>query len=138
MLRSIIGQLTQHCTQLTPSLEALLAMRADGKSTVAIPELLRILQQMVQEFSQVFVVIEALDGCFDDHTHTELMLVLKTMAQWQLQGLHILMTSRSQDQIKTSLTMFVNEEAMLCLDYAELSTSGKDKFDKRYLTLVEI
>lgn len=135
MLRSVIGQLTQHCTQLTPGLETLLTIRGTGQSTVAISELLDVLQQMVHESSEVFLIIEALDECFDRDTQTELMLVLKTMAQWHLPGLHLLMTSRNQDQVKKPLTTFLGEEAMLCLDYEQLPKSGKDEVDKALLDL---
>ena len=96
------------------------------------PELLSVLREMIQEFTNVFVIVEGLDEGIYQDTIAELMLLLDTMAQWKPPRLHLLMSSRNVDQIRDILTTFLSEDAMLCLDYEKLSKSGKDNFDKAY------
>ncbi|KAF2023238.1 hypothetical protein EK21DRAFT_81382 [Setomelanomma holmii] len=55
------------------------------------------------QFRHVFVVLDALDEC--SH-RVELMDVLETVAGWELQNLHLLMTSRRERDIESSLAGF--------------------------------
>jgi hypothetical protein len=66
----------------------------------------------MQEFARVYVVLNALDECTK---RAELMDVLKTMDEWRLQNLHLLMTSRKERDIENSLEGYVKEEDTVCL-----------------------
>jgi len=66
----------------------------------------------MQDFTQVYVVLDALDECTQ---RLELMDVLKTVARWQLNNLHLLMTSRKERDIESSLENYVEEEDTVCL-----------------------
>jgi hypothetical protein len=54
------------------------------------------------------------------------MLVLKIMAEWQLPGLHLLMTSRDETTVRNALKGFTSKEDTLCVDYQELPDRRKD------------
>jgi hypothetical protein len=41
--------------------------------------------------------------------------MLKTVARWQLNNLHLLITSRKERDIKSSLESYVAEEGAVCL-----------------------
>jgi hypothetical protein len=66
----------------------------------------------VQDFTQVYVVLDALDECTQ---RSDLMDVLETVAGWRLDNLHLVMTSRKERDIESSLEGFVKEEDTICL-----------------------
>jgi hypothetical protein len=66
----------------------------------------------MQQFTHVYVVLDALDECTQ---RQELMDVLETMAGWRLDNVHLLMTSRKERDIESSLESYVKEEDTVCL-----------------------
>jgi hypothetical protein len=81
----------------------------NGQRHPPINALLEVTQQTVQDFTQVYV---ALDECTQ---RPELMDVLKTVAGWRLNNLHLLMTSRKERDIKRALEGYIDEEDAICL-----------------------
>jgi hypothetical protein len=74
--------------------------------------LLKATQQAAQDFTQVYVVLDALDECTQ---RSELMDILEAVAGWKLDNLHLLMTSRKERDIESSLETYVREEDTVCL-----------------------
>jgi hypothetical protein len=107
MLRSLVCQLSQNCVQMPAGLDTLFALRDNKQGLPSIQTLLRVLRHMILEFPQVFILVEALDECTQ---RPELMEVLATMAEWQLQNLHLLMTSRGDQDIKGFLKDYVGQK----------------------------
>jgi type III secretory pathway component EscV len=66
----------------------------------------------MQQFTHVYIVLDALDECTQ---RQELVDVLETMAGWQLGNVHLLMTSRKERDIESSLESYVKEEDTICL-----------------------
>ncbi|KAI1522072.1 hypothetical protein PtrSN002B_012259 [Pyrenophora tritici-repentis] len=66
----------------------------------------------MQEFTHVYIILDALDECSQ---RSELMDILETVAGWQLNNLHLLMTSRKERDIESSLESYVGEEDAVCL-----------------------
>ncbi|KAF1925827.1 HET-domain-containing protein [Didymella exigua CBS 183.55] len=124
MLRSLICQLSQNCARMPPSLDTLFAMRDSRQDLPSLQTLLEALKQMMLEFPQVFILIEALDECTQ---RRELMDVLDIVAWWQLDNVHLLMTSRKERDIESSLESYVKEENTICLQ------SAVDKDIQRYV-----
>jgi hypothetical protein len=67
---------------------------------------------MTQEFPQSYIILDALDECTN---RAELMDILESMARWRLEGLHILITSRKERDIESSLEDFVDKRNTICL-----------------------
>jgi len=67
---------------------------------------------MMQELPQVYIILDALD---ESAKRAELMEMLEEMAGWQLQNLHLLVTSRSERDIESCLEGFVDEQNRICL-----------------------
>jgi hypothetical protein len=65
---------------------------------------------MVREFSTVYVVIDALDECSELQ---ETLQMLREIWQWDIENLHILVTSRQLPEIENSLSELATDE--LCL-----------------------
>jgi hypothetical protein len=112
MLRSLICQLSQNCARMPASLDTLFALRDSRQGLPSLQTLLEAFKQMMLEFPQVFVLIEALDEC---RQLQELMDVLETVAGWQLDNMHLLMISRKERDIESSLESYVKEEDTICL-----------------------
>jgi hypothetical protein len=67
---------------------------------------------MVQEFPQTYIVLDALDECTD---RTELMAILERIAGLKLEGSHLLVTSRKERDIESSLETIVDTHNTICL-----------------------
>ena len=112
MLRSLLCQLLQPLTTIPTSLETIFSSCQNGRQQPSLQALLEVTQQTIQGFAQVYVVLDALDEC---KQRLELMDVLATVAGWQLQNLHLLMTSRKERDIESSLEDYVDAENAVCL-----------------------
>ncbi|KAK1918627.1 hypothetical protein CFE70_001353 [Pyrenophora teres f. teres 0-1] len=74
--------------------------------------LLEVTRQAMQEFTQVYVILDALDECTQ---RSELMDMVEAVAGWQLDNLHLPVTSRKERDIETCLENYVGEEDAICL-----------------------
>jgi len=128
MLRSLICQLSQQCVKIPPSLDTLFSSCENGQRQPSQDALLEVIQHMIQDFPQPYVVIDALDECGQ---LTELLDILKTIAQ--LQNLHLLVTSRKERQIESSLERFVDSHDAICLQ-SELVDEDIQRYVRQRLT----
>jgi hypothetical protein len=92
--------------------DALYSSCENGQRKPSLHALLDVTRQVAQEFAHVYVVLDALDECSQ---RSDLMDMLETMAGWQLDNLHLLMTSRKERDIESSLESYVGEEDAVCL-----------------------
>ena len=112
MLRSLLCQLLQSSVRILKGVNALFSSCENGKRQPPLHMLLEVTRQAMQEFTQVYVILDALDECTQ---RSELMDMLETVARWQLDNLHLLMTSRKERDIETCLESYVREEDTVCL-----------------------
>jgi hypothetical protein len=125
MVRSLICQLSQKCTTVPAALEALFASCNDGSSQPSLYGLLDVLREMIRTFPQSFIVLDALDECED---RSELMTIIESIAGWQLEKLHILVTSRRERDIENTLEMLVHPG-----DITDLRAEVVDKDIEAYI-----
>jgi hypothetical protein len=112
MLRSLLSQLLQRSSTIAKSIDALFLSCDNGKRQLSLHALLEVIPQVMREFTHVYLVLDALDKCTQ---RPELIIVLQTVTRWKLENMHLLMTSRKEQDIKTSLESFVKEEDTICL-----------------------
>ncbi|KAF2706267.1 HET-domain-containing protein, partial [Pleomassaria siparia CBS 279.74] len=112
MLYSLVRQLLQQSAKIPTSLNTLFLKCDNGSQQPSVDVLMDVMQQMMQEFAHVYVVLDALDECSE---REELMGVLETMAEWQLKHLHVLVTSRKERDIESSLETFIDGQDCICL-----------------------
>jgi hypothetical protein len=112
MLCSLLCQLLQRSVMIPKGVDALFSSCENGKRRPSLHALLEVTRQATQEFTQVYIVLDALDECA---RRSELMDMLETVAGWRLDNLHLLMTSRKERDIETSLESYVGEENAVCL-----------------------
>jgi hypothetical protein len=112
MIRSLICQLSQQCLKIPTALETLFSSCEDGERQPSLDNLLEVLYQIILEFPQSYIVLDALD----ESTHrAELMEMLERIVQAQLDGLHLLVTSRKERDIERSLEKVVEDRNVICL-----------------------
>ena len=95
MLHSLIFQLCNRCPD---PLRDLYKRTNDGSQQPTVDELLGTLKKTIGSYSQTYIVIDALDECIS----SELGEVLKFLAEvktWNLKSLHILASSRPEQEI---------------------------------------
>jgi hypothetical protein len=112
MLRSLLCQFLQRSVVIPKGVDALFLSCENGKRQPSLHALLEVTRQAMQEFTQVYIVLDALDECTQ---RSELMDMLETVAGWQLDNLHLLMTSRKELDIERSLEGYVEEDDAVCL-----------------------
>jgi hypothetical protein len=112
MLRSLLCHLMQRSVVIPKGVDALFSSCENGKRQLSLHALLKITRQAAQELTHIYIVLDALDECTQ---RSELMDMLETVVGWQLDNLHLLMTSRKERDIETSLESYVGEEGAVCL-----------------------
>jgi hypothetical protein len=113
MIRSLISQLLQQCVKIPTTIETLFSSCGNGQRQPSLDALLEVLHQMILGFPQSYVILDALDECAD---RAVLMGLLERMAEWRLEKLHILVTSRKEQDIESSLESIVDEQSIVCLE----------------------
>lgn len=125
MVRSLLCQLSQQSKKFPASLDALFSSSENGQRQPSARALLDALRSMIQEFPQVYIVLDALDECAQ---RQNLLETLQSMAAWQLQNLHLLVTSQKERDIERTLERFVDSGNRICLESALV-----DKDIQRYI-----
>ena len=115
MIRSLITQLSMQSSSTPRSLESLFSSKMNGKQQPVAGELLMTLQQMIQEFDETFIILDALDECKE---RQELLTDIDEIAGWKNEKLHMLATSRRENDIEESLEPLVNDQEKICIQSA--------------------
>jgi hypothetical protein len=112
MLRSLLRQLLQRSVTIPKDVDALFSSCDNGQRQPSVHDLLGVTQQAAQVFTQVYIVIDALDECTQ---RSELMGMLESVVRWKPNNLHLLITSRKERDIESSLGIYLKEEDTVCL-----------------------
>lgn len=137
MIRSLISQLSQQCINISPGLDGLFLACENGQRQPSLDASLKVLQQLIEELPCTYVIIDALDECGN---RRELMNTIKKIFSWQLQGLHILFTSRREGDIESTLGRILEDKSILFIQskavdldiqsYVRRRLSDEDSFQK--------
>lgn len=118
MVKSLITQLSQHCIQSPTALLNLFSTHLNGQRQPSSDELLQVLRQLIQDFSASFIVLDALDECTE---REELLLpILEEIARWRLENLHVIVTSRYEADILSSLGCLIPDNSRVPLESKEV------------------
>ncbi|KAK5314358.1 hypothetical protein LTR93_010373 [Exophiala xenobiotica] len=100
-LRALLMQLFPQIPGLQADLSRLRDSYNDG--TPPVPVLLEYLRQAVDRCRQIYILLDALDESPVDVSRAEVLWVIDSIRQWQLPGLHLLVTSRDAPDIRDRL-----------------------------------
>jgi hypothetical protein len=112
MTCSLIKQLLAQCTDVPQPLALLYSSKNNGGHQPAANELLITLREMVNEFDEIFIILDALDECND---RMELLTNIEEMVGWNEEKLHMLATSRRERDIEERLEHILGEEERICI-----------------------
>jgi ankyrin repeat domain-containing protein 50 len=93
-------------------LEALYSSCGKGGECPPLNTALKSLQEIILEFPQTYIVLDALDECSN---REELMEIIRSIQSWKIERLHVLVTSRKERDIENSFQSFVDGEHTICL-----------------------
>ncbi|KAH0547714.1 hypothetical protein FGG08_000204 [Glutinoglossum americanum] len=131
MIRSLIKQLSMQCANTPKALETLFSSCKDGEQQPTVDDLRMVLPQMVQEFDETFVILDALDECKE---REELLGDVEEIAGWKAGKLHLLATSRSEKDIRESLENLVYEQDEICIQSGLVNDDIRTYVHKRLQT----
>jgi hypothetical protein len=125
MIKALITQLSQQCIKIPTALDALYTSCRKGEHRPSADALFSTLKQMILEFPESYLVLDALDEC---DNWDEALGVLQNLESLESRNLHILVTSRKERDIERSLTSFLTQEC--CID---LQAALVDEDIRRYV-----
>jgi KaiC/GvpD/RAD55 family RecA-like ATPase len=112
MIKSLVTQLSQQCISISPLLDSLFVSSNNGQRQPSIEALLDALRQICEEFSATYIILDALDECAD---REELIAMTNQIASWQLESLHVVVTSRKERDLQSSLESLVDASNIIPL-----------------------
>ena len=115
MIRSLIVQLFAQYVNVPPVLESLYSSCTNGERQPAYDSLLSTLYIMLRDFSDTYLVLDALD---EGSKRKELLLCIEELAGWRDLNLHILTTSRREKDIEDSMEPLIDDQRRICIQSA--------------------
>ena len=107
MARSLIAQLSARRPDTPESLQSLRPY-CDQKIQPPNDDLLKAIKATTEGFSNVYLIIDALDECPEaKHQRDELLSMLGTIHKWTKANLHVLLTSRKVPSIERKLESLI-------------------------------
>lgn len=113
LIRSLIVQLTAQCPHLPDSLQSAYSRSQTEQKQPVIEDISIVLCQILKGFRSTYILLDALDECAD---REDLLEFIETLIGWKVKNLHILTTSRRENDIATCLESMVTCE--LCIQSA--------------------
>lgn len=111
-LSSIIGQLCNQATSVPILVKKAYARCHGGHSHPSMSELQQMLSEIIKEFSQVFIVIDALDECDINNERHDILTALSELKTSNLTPLHMLVTSRPYTDIENAILPHLSQPAL--------------------------
>jgi hypothetical protein len=108
-LRSILLQLVVKQPGISSSLEAFYNRHRHNTRLLS-SDLLNMISLTVQDFTQVYIVADAMDECGDGE---EILHVVEEMNNWGLSNLHVVLTSRPEADIESCIMAFLTQQIHL-------------------------
>jgi NACHT domain len=115
MIRSLSKQLSLQSAMMPPVLITLFSSCEDGEQQPTASKLLPVLQRMIQEPSEFFIILDALDDCLE---RQELLADIDKIAGWGIEKLHIISTSRKEKDIEKTLGPLVGDRGKIWVQSA--------------------
>ena len=107
----------------------------DGRSQPSVQSLQSVLLTILESFDNVYIVLDALDECTE---RKDLLKWIKEMTSWRKDKLHLLATSRPEEDIAKHLRLLDSDHVHIKQDlitcdvnrYIDCILDGEDGFDR--------
>jgi NACHT domain len=134
LIRSLIAQFAAPYGGIPATLAKLYQSCHDGRSQPSVQSLQSVLLTILDSFNDIYIVLDALDECTE---RKDLMKWIKQMISWKRSKLHLLTTSRPEEDIAKHLrlldTDYVDIKDLVTHDvkrYINRILDGEDAFDR--------
>jgi ankyrin repeat domain-containing protein 50 len=111
LLRALLLQLSNQVEDGDADLSSLHDTHKDAHAPV--PALMLTLKRVITKFQDVYVVVDALDESPRGEKRDAVLETLSEIRRWSMRGLHILVTSRDEHDIREHLELQLNEEVRM-------------------------
>ena len=115
MIRSIVKQLYTSLSKKHLKLESLFSSCNNGERQPSSYDLMQVLKDLMEGFHKTYIILDALDECSDVE---KLLVNIEEIQNWQLTGLHMLLTSRRHMDIEDALKPLTNSKSRICIQSA--------------------
>lgn len=102
-LCAVLSQLVAQRKAIPDAVQRLYEENYEGIRKPSEPALLGTLREVLEETQHVYIIVDAIDEC---ENRAETLEVLRKLALWNLQGLHLMVTSRSERDFEDSFQGF--------------------------------
>ena len=102
LVRSLIAQFAAPYGGIPATLAKLYQSSHDGRSQPSMESLQSVLLNILESFDDIYIVLDALDECTE---RKDLLKWIKQMTSWKKSKLHLLTTSRPEEEIAKQLRL---------------------------------
>jgi hypothetical protein len=135
LVRSLIAQFAAPYGGIPATLAKLYQSCHDGRSQPSVQSLQSVLLTILESFDDIYIVLDALDECTE---RKDLLKWIKQMISWKGSKLHILATSRPEEDIAKNLRLLDRDYVDIKQDlitpdverYINYILDGEDAFDR--------
>lgn len=113
LLRSLAFQLYSQCADARKDLDSLFTSCDDGRKQPTAVSLSRTVHGMMQHPQELWIILDALDECV---TRAELLDWMKTLAGTDLTHVHLITTSRQEEELESSLSRWIQNDNRIPID----------------------
>lgn len=119
IIRSLISQLYYERPQTQKHVDSHWSLCKDGKTQPSTQDLAIIFEKMMEDTGDIWIVLDAIDECNtrDRNPGPGLLTWLRDL-HFRQKGLHLLVTSRPEDDIRSLISSFAKEECIIRLQEA--------------------
>ena len=112
-IRSLVVQLSKQSMNTPEVLSTIYSRCQEGQQQPTTDDLVLTLQHMLRDFHEIFIILDALDECTE---REELLGLVEKIVDWKLEKLHVLATSRRENDIEETLTPLITGQ--ICIQSA--------------------
>jgi hypothetical protein len=113
MIRSILKQLSVQCPVTPYALSKLFSSCEDADRQPSMNELLEALRHVMRNFCDIYLILDALDECGE---REELLEYLERITSWNVDHLHILVSSRPERALEERLKYLIQDKVNIQSD----------------------
>ena len=117
MIRSLVSQLNEQCSESHEILRPLFSSCNNGGTQPGVEKLVDVFQDIVQGLDESFIILDALDEC-PERERPGLFETIKRIHGFDLPQLHMLLTSRSLTDIEEILVPLTKPQNRARIDSA--------------------
>jgi hypothetical protein len=135
LIRSLISQFAARYGGIPATLAKLYQSCHDGRSQPSVESLQSVLLSILESFDDIYIVLDALDECTE---RKDLLKWIKQMTSWKGSKLHLLTTSRPEEDITKHLRLLDPDHVYIKQDvvthdietYIDFNLDDEDSFEQ--------